>query len=103
MKLFVQVAFDLEYSQAPEYKSVEVWLNGIGLTRKIIDVAGEQFRLPANTFAGVRDCYRSCEEAVRHVREQFEMAGHLDFCAGVALITASPADMTTYGVYRFGG
>ena len=101
MKLFVQVTFDLEDAQKPDYLAVESWLNSIGLKRTIDGPDGLQVRLPSNTFAGVRD-YSTAADAIESVKKQFEMAACYKFCHGRAFISASPAETAKYGAHQFG-
>lgn len=102
MKLFVQVAFDLTGGKPPKYDAVEGWLSSVGLKRSVVGSGGELVRLPANTFAGVRDCYNSALEAIQHIQEQFQLSANWDGCEGRALITVSPNDQTTIAVQVFG-
>jgi hypothetical protein len=90
MKLFIQVAFDLEDCKKPEYTKVNGWLESIGLKREI-----DGSRLPANTYVGIRD-FKSRDEALAYMQRELNGAALLAFCEGKAFIAVSEADRITH-------
>jgi hypothetical protein len=95
MKLFVQVAFDLDSSN-PKYKEIETLLGQIYLSKTF---QGE--KLPANTFAGILE-FPSTVAAIEHVVKQFKLTAQFDLNEGRALITAVPAEQAKHTVFNFG-
>lgn len=101
MKLMVQVAFDLEDYQQPEYDAVEGWLAQIRLRWSVENPDGTVIRLPSNTFISVRDTRQNVAQAIELVKEQFRLSAFCDFCMGRAFITAVLFDGLQFDFHDF--